>query len=133
MRTAVTLESVGALVEGRHENPFELLGPHEIECDGSKAVAVRAYLPHSTQAWVLPEHHQDARPMRRIHPSGLFEAICPWTDDPHRLRYQLRVADEGGQTSTNRLGHDASLWPVGARTTDGGYLVLPYKNYQISI
>ena len=108
MRTAVSLDSVGALVEGRHENPFELLGPHEVECDGSKAVAVRAYLPHSSQAWVVHERHRDARPMRRIHPSGLYEAICPWTDNGHRLRYQLRVADEQGQTTTM---HDPYAFP----------------------
>jgi 1,4-alpha-glucan branching enzyme len=104
----MTPESIGALVEGRHENPFELLGPHEVQCDGARAVAVRAYLPHSQQAWILQDNPPGAKPMRRIHPSGLYEAICPWIDQPHRLRYQLRVADEGGQTKTM---HDPYAFP----------------------
>ena len=53
MRTHVTLDSMGALVEGVHENPFELLGPHPVEQDGRTALAVRAYLPDKQQAWVL--------------------------------------------------------------------------------
>ena len=59
MRTNVKLDSVGALVECRHENPFELLGPHEIEHDGGKALAVRAFLPHSSQVWLA--HGQPRR------------------------------------------------------------------------
>ena len=36
VRTNVSLESIGALVEGRHSNPFEVLGPHEVEEDGRR-------------------------------------------------------------------------------------------------
>ena len=108
MHTAVTLESVGALVEGRHENPFELLGPHEVDWHGSKATAVRAYLPQSSHAWVMHEHHRDLRPMRRIHPAGLYEAICPWTGNGHGVQYRLRISDEQGQTTTV---HDPYAFP----------------------
>ena len=40
MRTRVSLESVGALLEGRHENPFEVLGPHVVDHEGRQALAV---------------------------------------------------------------------------------------------
>ena len=81
MRTMTQLENVGRLVAGRHENPFEVLGPHEVVEGGRRALAVRAFLPQSTQAWVLdPAHQGTARPMRRIHPAGLYEAICPLAD-----------------------------------------------------
>ena len=69
MRTSVKLDSLGALIEGRHEDPFELLGPHEVEHDGSKAMAVRAYLPQSKQVWIDQENHEGRTPMRRIHPA----------------------------------------------------------------
>ena len=36
MRTHVTLDGIGALVEGRHERPLDVLGPHEVEVDGRK-------------------------------------------------------------------------------------------------
>ncbi len=52
VRTTVELENIGPLLEGRHENPFELLGPHEITTGGRRALAVRAFLPQSTQAWL---------------------------------------------------------------------------------
>jgi 1,4-alpha-glucan branching enzyme len=103
------LENIGRLIEGRHENPFELLGPHEIQEAGRRAMAVRAYLPDSQQAWVVDPAHQDAgRPMRRIHPAGLFEAICPVTNGDEASRYMLRVADEGGKKMTI---HDPYSFP----------------------
>ena len=77
MRTTVSLDKISQLVEGRHENPFELLGPHEVMYSGRRALAVRAFLPDSAQAWVVdPAHRRPTRPMRRIHPAGLFEAIA---------------------------------------------------------
>ncbi len=99
VRTHVTLDSMGALVEGVHNNPFELLGPHPIQQDGRSALAVRAYLPDTQQAWVLDPAHAESRPMRRIHPAGLFEAICPVPDDPSQ-RYQFRVAGNDGEVTT---------------------------------
>ena len=76
VRTTVGLDKMGTLIEGRIENPFEVLGPHPVEKSGRRALAVRAYLPESTQAWVIDPAHAMQQPMRRIHPSGIFEAIC---------------------------------------------------------
>jgi 1,4-alpha-glucan branching enzyme len=110
VRTTVPLEKVGRLIEGRHENPFEILGPHEVVDDGRRALAVRAYLPQTKQAWVVdPSHVQTPRPMRRIHPSGLFEAICPWTEDADGAnRYLLQLADDRGNRATM---HDPYAFP----------------------
>ena len=44
MRTTIALDGIGQLVEGRHENPFELLGQHVVSDAGRRALAVRAYL-----------------------------------------------------------------------------------------
>ena len=108
MRTTVPLDKVGQLIEGRHENPFELLGPHEVSDGQRRALAVRAYLPHLAQAWVVDPAHSDlAHPMRRIHPAGLFEAICPMSL-ANGSRYMLRVADEGGKKATM---HDPYSFP----------------------
>jgi len=109
VRTTVPLEKVGQLVDGRHENPFELLGPHEVIDGGRRALAVRAYLPQSAQAWVVePEHPDGATPMRRIHPAGLFEAICPMPAAHGAWRYMVRVADESGKRLTM---HDPYAFP----------------------
>ena len=109
MRTTVALESIHQLIEGKHENPFELLGPHEVDDSGRRALAVRAFLPQSAQAWVIDSAHGElARPMRRIHPAGLFEAICPCPVGNETPRYLLRVADEGGKKS---IMHDPYAFP----------------------
>ena len=95
-------------MEGRHEDPFELLGPHEVEYDGQRAVAIRAFLPQSRQAWVVESAHSGGRPMRRIHPAGLYEAICPGGSRPLPFRYQLRIEDQCGMTTTI---HDPYSFP----------------------
>ncbi len=100
MRTSVTLEGVAALLDGTIENPNTVLGPQEIEHEGRRALAVRAFLPDSKQAWVVDSSHQMSRPMRRIHPAGLYEAICPLPEDRTWPPYQLRVASEGGEMTT---------------------------------
>ncbi|MBN2295955.1 MAG: 1,4-alpha-glucan branching protein GlgB [Pirellulales bacterium] len=120
MRTTLALESIGRLVEGRHENPFELLGPHEVIEGGRRATAVRAFLPHSKQAWVVEGAHEiggqenPGRPMRRIHPAGLFEAICPAGAISTKSngngcgKYMIRVSEEDGK-KTNM--HDPYAFP----------------------
>ena len=109
MRTTLSLDKIGQLVEGRHENPFELLGPHEVQDSGRRAMAVRAFLPKTQRAWVIdPAHEKAARPMRRIHPAGLFEAICPAPSGDATPRYMIRSADEDGKKNTM---HDPYSFP----------------------
>ncbi len=109
MRTSVGLDTVGRLLAGNAENPFDLLGPHRVNDRGRPAVAVRAYLPQSTRAWVIDQLHGDIpRPMRRIHPAGLFEAICPMADLEGDPKYLLQIADEKGRTTTM---HDPYAFP----------------------
>jgi 1,4-alpha-glucan branching enzyme len=110
VRTTIALDKVRQLVEGRHENPFELLGPHEVNDSGRRALAIRAFLPQSSQAWVVDAAHQQSpRPMRRIHPAGLFEAICPAPENNEGLRYQIRLAEEGGKRIITM--HDPYAFP----------------------
>ena len=116
MRTSVLLEEVGQLVAGRHENPFELLGPHEVVASGRRAMAVRAFLPRSSQAWVIDQAQKTPRPMRRIHPAGLFEAICPVANGDGgadgkgkgAARYMIRATEDGGKKTTM---HDPYSFP----------------------
>jgi 1,4-alpha-glucan branching enzyme len=99
VRKTVSLESLGNLVSGCLENPFELLGPHEVENNGRKALAVRAFVPESQKAWVLDPAHNTSRAMQRIHPAGVYEAICPLSEFSPGP-YQIRVADESGTMTT---------------------------------
>src|SRR4029079_17916823 len=113
MQTQLPLHSIGPVIHGYHENPFEVLGPHEIEQNGRRALAVRASLPEAPRARGVDPAHCVTRPMRRIHPAGLYEAVVeeniakpiqrpstilapsPQTPAP---AYQLRVTYKSGET-----------------------------------
>jgi 1,4-alpha-glucan branching enzyme len=107
-RTTVELDKLGPLLDGHFENPFELLGPHEVTTAGRRALAVRAYLPGTSQAWVVDPEHRRNQPMRQIHPAGFFEAICPLDNKHAQHRYQLKTADPRG---TERTMHDPYAFP----------------------
>lgn len=102
MRSQVDVNAIGPIVHGYHENPFDLLGPHPIEEDGRQALSVRAYLPDSKQVWLVDTQHGVSRPMRRIHPAGLFESICPaeTQDNSQSPVYQFRAEYESGEIRT---------------------------------
>jgi 1,4-alpha-glucan branching enzyme len=105
VRSSVSLEAVGALLEGRLSRPADLLGPQTIGHGERKMLAVRAFLPDTRQAWVLDSRHGISRPMRRIHPAGLYEALCPAEaleaeGSRSRPQYQLRALDHEGEMKT---------------------------------
>jgi len=109
VRTTLALENVTQLLEGRLENPFTVLGPHLVHDAGRQALAVRAFLPHLSQAWVVdPAHAESARPMRRIHPAGLFEALCPEPNGRTQSKYLIAGADAEGRRVTM---HDPYAFP----------------------
>jgi 1,4-alpha-glucan branching enzyme len=100
VRTSVSLDHIGAIVEQRHENPFEVLGPHPVEDQGRRAIAVRAFLPNSKQVWLVDQAHQAKQPMRRIHPAGIYETVVPAPRDGQMPRYCFTVTSQNGETTT---------------------------------
>lgn len=109
MRTTVDLQQVSQLVSGNHPDPFHLLGPHEISAEsGHRAVSVRAFLPEAKQAWVKVRGLESARPMRRIHPAGFYEAICPYGEYWRPGHYELHSLDAQGTTN---VMHDPYSFP----------------------
>ncbi|MCA9209720.1 MAG: hypothetical protein KDA55_15255, partial [Planctomycetales bacterium] len=99
MRTSVDLRSMHAVLEGNHGDPAQLLGPREMELQGRRMLAVRTFLPNTTQVWFHEPAHERSLPMRRIHPAGLYEAICP-VEDVAETRYHFRVAEADGSIRT---------------------------------
>ena len=69
---------IKAIVEAGHEDVFAVLGPHVVDTRAGAAVAVRAFLPDADTARVVPvDAGREPRPMERLHPAGLFEAVFP--------------------------------------------------------
>nr|WP_314073738.1 1,4-alpha-glucan branching protein GlgB [uncultured Roseococcus sp.] len=71
-------EAIWSLIDGRHGDPFAILGPHMTEA----GPIVRAFLPGASAVTLLSG--KNAVPMTLIHPAGLFTGgIEP---GPYRLR-----------------------------------------------
>jgi 1,4-alpha-glucan branching enzyme len=108
VQTQLALEAIKPVIHGYHENPFEVLGPHEIQDNGRRAIAVRAFLPNAQRAWVVDPQHGATSPMRRIHPAGLYEAIVdpqnssfdPQSSNFDPRNYMLRATSHTGETTT---------------------------------
>jgi len=76
-----------AVAGGYHGDPFRVLGPHEVRARNKPpGWIVRAFLPQAASAEVVLE--EEARPMRRRHPEGIFEAAFTGSPRPYRLRIQ---------------------------------------------
>ncbi|MEO0756960.1 MAG: 1,4-alpha-glucan branching enzyme [Cyanobacteria bacterium J06648_16] len=87
MTSTVASDQIDRIVWNQHQNPFEVLGPHQVLVDGKSVWAVRAYLPRADQAWVkLPEARQEFAMDNGQHPD-FFEAIV---DVDALANYQIR-------------------------------------------
>ncbi len=109
MHTTVSLSSISQLVNGTHQNPGHILGPHLVDYRGTKATAIRSFLPEAQTAWVINPRNGEKRPMRKLHPAGFFEAICdPMVDESASTRqdavlnaaspYRIQVTNNSGET-----------------------------------
>jgi 1,4-alpha-glucan branching enzyme len=86
---------VEEIVCGQHRDPFHILGPHVVECDGQHIVSFRAWQPHAAAVGVLLEGAAEPLPMARVHADGFFELARPLPPSPDGKpaipRYRLRV------------------------------------------
>lgn len=74
--------SARALANGTHDNPFAVLGPHDVE--GGRII--RAFLPGALKAEVLRGDGSTLAPLEAAAESGLFEnLVC------ERVPYRLRI------------------------------------------
>ena len=82
---------VDALVGGRHNDPFALLGPHESP-DG---LVIRAFVPHAGTLEAIEADGSVIAELGRRHDAGFFEGLVPGR--PAWARYCLRARNEGGE------------------------------------
>ena len=75
--------AIVAVVEGRHGNPFAILGPHEV--DGR--TVVRVFLPGADRVDLIDREGQALGTLKCMHPAGFFEGPVALAG-PYRLRVQ---------------------------------------------
>jgi len=77
-----------ALVRGRHNDPFGVLGVHRV----GKARIVRTLQPHAKSVAIIDASGDVLTTMERVHPDGIFAVIMP----PRLRRYRLRITTSAG-------------------------------------
>jgi 1,4-alpha-glucan branching enzyme len=70
---AISNETIDAIVNGYHKDPFAVLGPHGANSD----VVVRAFLPGVSDVRVVETATGDSISMKLLHNSGFYEANVP--------------------------------------------------------
>ncbi|TRL32763.1 1,4-alpha-glucan branching protein GlgB [Rhizobium straminoryzae] len=84
LMTGIDRAALDALVDGRHGDPFALLGPHPAQ----GATIIRAFLPGAEGVEILSRDGSGTRfRMHAIHPGGIFAAAID-RGDAYRLRIQ---------------------------------------------
>jgi 1,4-alpha-glucan branching enzyme len=78
--TDLTAEAY-AILEGRHSDPFQYLGPHH---ENGRTV-VRAFLPDAQKVDAIAPHGEAAA-LTRIHDAGLFAGFLPNGSNAYQLR-----------------------------------------------
>lgn len=88
MPTTVASDQIDRIVWNQHHDPFEVLGPHQIDVDGKPMWVVRAYLPDADAAWVVLPESRSEYAMQSAHHPHFFECTL---DVEELSNYQLRI------------------------------------------
>ncbi len=88
MVATISPDQIDRVVHNNHHDPFEVLGPHEIEHEGGSAWVIRAYLPNATSAWVVQPEKRQELAMASVHHPQFFECVV---EAQELGNYQLKV------------------------------------------
>jgi 1,4-alpha-glucan branching enzyme len=82
--------AIEALVEGRHGDPFSVLGLHR----PGKTRIIRSFQPSARSMEIIGASGESFGEMERVHPYGFFIGIMP----PNKRRYLYRVTYTDGES-----------------------------------
>ena len=98
MMSTVPENDIEKILHADHHDPFAVLGAHLVHVPGGEpVVAVRAYLPDASAAWVVEDSTRAEHPMELIHREGFFEAVFPGHQEV--FAYWLKKAHPDGSTA----------------------------------
>ena len=75
MSMTVAPDQIDRIVWIQHHDPFEVLGPHQIQDNGKSSWVVRAYLPRASAAWVVRPEERKEYAMQPVHHPNFFECV----------------------------------------------------------
>ena len=101
-KSRLTDATIRSLVEARHDDPFAVLGPHEVP----GGIVIRALVPGASRLEVIEEASGAvAGELKCRHEAGLFEGVLK--DRPVWFGYALRAHNDGGTWDV----HDPYRYP----------------------
>lgn len=129
MKVTVDPSDLYRIIYTDHPNPYEVLGVHEVQLDAGPGLAVRAFLPEASEAFVIElkaDGSEQRYRMTVVHPYGFFELLLPGRK-LEGFRYSLERWDEFGR---KERFHDSYAFQPGLTDFDL-YLFGQGKNYRI--
>ena len=72
MSLTISSDRIDRIVSNQHQNPFEVLGPHQIELEGKKVWVVRVYQPNASKVTLLLPEERQEYPMTAEHHPNFF-------------------------------------------------------------
>ena len=101
MRTTANLnEDQLKIVRSEHHDPFSVLGAHITKKGDKESVVVRAFIPNAQKVSVVKKTKPKTSVMKKIHDSGLYEAI--FSGEKEVFQYKLKVSYNGDGTFSQR-------------------------------
>jgi 1,4-alpha-glucan branching enzyme len=102
MKTTAPIDEVYRVIFNDHHDPFRVLGPHLIDVQGARAVAIRAFLPTAASASVVTTGKRPKKeyPMEKIQEQGFFEVVIPGQSEV--FPYQIRMTTSAGKVEVFR-------------------------------
>ncbi|MCI0512263.1 1,4-alpha-glucan branching protein GlgB [candidate division KSB1 bacterium] len=101
MEPIISQELVEKVLHNELGDPFYVLGPHEVESDGQKQWVVRAYIPDSTEVYVVNPRTKKEYRMESVYHEHFFEVILK--NYKELFLYQFKIITSNGHT---RLVYD---------------------------
>ncbi len=89
MEPTISAEQVESVIRNLHHDPFQILGPHEIEVNGRKNWVVRAFVPDSNEVYVFNPGTGEEYRMRSIHNEHFFEVVLPGHKEIFMYQYRI--------------------------------------------
>ncbi len=124
MIPTIPTEQIDLIVHNLHQDPFAVLGAHEINRDQQTIWVIRAYLPNAEAVAVVdPENHRQY-PMSAVHHPHFFECVITV---PKLFSYKLRVTESG----SDRLIYDPYSFNSPLITDFDRHLFAQGTHYQV--
>ncbi len=97
MGATIHTDQIDRIIQNHHHDPFEVLGPHQIEHDGKLAWVIRTYQPKASTVSVLMPESQLQIEMQAVHHPNFFECVL---DQAELHSYQFKIRQDGRELIT---------------------------------